>query len=141
MSLFYKIHLGSIIEQRIKELDCDTKKLCNFLKITETELLEIYKKDSLESSLILKFSKILDYDFFRIYTQHLILHSSKDNKNKLKNTIKTSLPNFKKNVYTQEIIDYILSKITSKEMTPYEIIKRYNIPKTTLYKWIKKYSN
>ena len=139
MSLFYKIHLGSMIHKRVDELDYSTEKLCKFLKLTNAELLEIYKKESLESNLILKFSKLLDYDFFRIYSQHLILYSAKENKSE--NNIKSKLPNFKKNVYTHEIIDYILSKINSNEMTPSEVIKRYDIPKNTLYKWLKKYSN
>ncbi|HCC94299.1 MAG TPA: transposase, partial [Flavobacteriaceae bacterium] len=111
MSLFYKIHLGSMIHKRVDELDYSTEKLCKFLKLTNAELLEIYKKESLESNLILKFSKLLDYDFFRIYSQHLILYSAKENKSE--NNIKSKLPNFKKNVYTHEIIDYILSKINS----------------------------
>jgi hypothetical protein len=52
---------------------------------------------------------------------------------------KNKLPQFRKNIYTRELIDFILEKMEKGEMTKAEII-RYKIPKTTLYKWISKYS-
>ncbi|MGV0924518.1 hypothetical protein [Empedobacter tilapiae] len=55
------------------------------------------------------------------------------------NNNKSSLPRFRKNVYTKEVIDYILNKIETGEMKTTEVIERYHIPKTTLYKWISKY--
>ena len=54
---------------------------------------------------------------------------------------KSSLPRFRKNIYTREVIDFILEQIKTKEMTKIQIMERYNIPKTTLYKWISKYKN
>ena len=54
---------------------------------------------------------------------------------------KTSLPRFRKNIYTKEIIDFVLEQINTKEMTKTEVMERYGIPKTTLYKWISKYRN
>ena len=54
---------------------------------------------------------------------------------------KPVLPRFRKNIYTKEVIDFILEQIQNKEMTKVQIIERYNIPKTTLYKWISKYNN
>ena len=80
--------------------------------------------------------------FFRIYTQHLILYaplSAVDEKTKVKK--KSSLPQFRKNIYTKEIINFVLEQINTKEMTKTEVMKRYGIPKTTLYKWISKYKN
>ena len=52
---------------------------------------------------------------------------------------KAKLPRFRKNIYTKEVIDFILQRINSKEMTKNEVIERYKIPKTTLYKWIIKH--
>jgi DNA invertase Pin-like site-specific DNA recombinase len=43
-------------------------------------------------------------------------------------------------MYTREVIDFILEQIKNSKMTKEEIVIRYKIPKTTLYKWIDKYS-
>lgn len=86
-------------------------------------------------------SKILDYDFFRLYSQHLLLYASCSNNSFDKQNSKSSLPIFKKQLYTKEIIDFILKKYFSKEMNKSQIMKVYNIPKTTLHRWIIKYTN
>ena len=57
------------------------------------------------------------------------------------NNKKITLPQFRKNIYTKEIIEFILGKIESGEMTKNQVMERYSIPKTTLYKWISKYGN
>ena len=88
-----------------------------------------------------KWSKILEYDFFRIYSQHLILYappSANENKSKKENQ-KSTVPQFRKNIYTNEIIDFILDQVNTGKMTKNEVINRYRIPKTTLYKWISKH--
>ena len=57
---------------------------------------------------------------------------------KMKNS---SLPQFRKNIYTKEVIDFILAQISSGAMTKNQVTEVYKIPKTTLYKWIKKHEN
>src|SRR5690606_6627787 len=99
-----------------------------------------YLNKSIDTYHLLRWSKLLDYDFFRIYTQHLILYAPRAGENKSGKTIKSSLPKFKKNGYNPVIIDYITEQISSNEMTKAEVIEQYNIPKTTLYKWIKKHT-
>ena len=47
---------------------------------------------------------------------------------------------FRKNIYTKEIIDFILELIKTKTKTTTEITQLYGIPKTTLHNWIKKYN-
>ena len=99
----------------------------------------MFTKENLSTDILLKWSNLLDYDFFRVYTQHLILYaplSAVDEKTKVKK--KSSLPQFRKNIYTKEVIDFILEQISSGEMTKNRVIERYRIPKTTLYKWISK---
>ena len=92
--------------------------------------------------ILLKWSKLLEYDFFRIYTQHLILYApAAKEKSKQQEKQKSSSPQFRKNIYTKEIINFVLEQINTKEMTKTEVMKRYGIPKTTLYKWISKYKN
>ena len=98
-----------MIEKIVAESGIEISRLCNFMKCTEEEILKMYKVPSLDTELLLKWSKILDYDFFRLYTQHLILYaplSAVDEKTKVKK--KSSLPQFRKNIYTKEIINFVL---------------------------------
>ena len=131
-----------MIKERIAESEMETLRICNFFNCTEDEVIEMYQQENLPTDILLKWSKLLEYDFFRLYSQHLILYaplSAVDEKTKLKK--RSSLPQFRKNIYTKEIINFVLEQINTKEMTKTEVIERYGIPKTTLYKWISKYKN
>jgi transcriptional regulator with PAS, ATPase and Fis domain len=135
---FKDIHIGILINQRVTENGIEISRICNFLNTSEEEVLKMYEAKSLDSDILLRWSKLLNYDFFRIYSQHLILYSPVSaNPNKKKNK-KSDLPTFRKNIYTQEIINFILENLNSGKKTKTEIIKEYNIPRTTLYKWISK---
>ena len=139
---FKEIHIGSLINQAVTESGIEISRICNFMKATEAEIKEMYKEEHLSTDLLLKWSKLLEYDFFRLYSQHLILYSppsSSSSKGLFEN--KTSAPQFRKNIYTKEVIDFILEQISTEEMTKNQVIERYRIPKTTLYKWISKYGN
>ncbi|WP_334126744.1 transposase [Empedobacter brevis] len=137
---FKEIHIGLLIKQLVTEKRIELSRICNFMKCTEYEAKEMYKMKSLNTEVLLKWSKLLEYDFFRLYSQHLILYAPINNNyiQHEKNS-QSSLPRFRKNIYTKEMIDYILNKIDTGEMKSLEIIERYNIPKTTLYKWMNKY--
>ena len=139
---FKNIHIGQMMREMVTESGIAISRICNFFKFSEEELKAAYSQRSLDTELLLKWSKLLDYDFFRIYTQHLILYaplSAVDEETKVKK--KSSLPQFRKNIYTKEIINFVLEQINTKEMTKTEVMERYGIPKTTLYKWISKYKN
>ena len=139
---FKEIHIGKLISQLVIELNVEIPRILNFLKCTEEELEDMYRARSIDSDLLLKWSKLLEYDFFRIYTQHLILYApAAKEKSKQQEKQKSSSPQFRKNIYTKEIINFVLEQINTKEMTKTEVMKRYGIPKTTLYKWISKYKN
>lgn len=136
------IHIGTLINQAVTESGVAMPRICNFFKCNEDEILEMYKQENLPTNILLKWSKLLEYDFFRIYSQHLILYAPVSAP--IENTVKqkskkTTLPQFRKNIYTKEIIDFILEQISTKKMTINEVIEKYKIPKTTLYKWISKY--
>ncbi len=139
---FKDIHIGSFINQRVTENGIEISRICNFMKCTEKKITEMYQSKSLDTELLLRWSKLLEYDFFRIYSQHLILYApiSADEKANQQN-VNTSLRQFRKNIYTKEIIDFILEQIEKKEMTKNQIMERYRIPKTTLYKWISKHKS
>ena len=127
-----------MIEKRLTENQIDQSRICNFLQCSEVEISEMLESRSLDSNILLKWSKLLEYDFFRVYTQHLILYAPSSAKPE-ERANKSSLPQFRKNIYTKEIIDFILEQINTKQLTKLDVMERYGIPKTTLYKWISKY--
>ena len=139
MPNFKNIHIGQMIKERIAESEMETLRICNFFNCTEDEVIEMYQQENLPTDILLKWSKLLEYDFFRIYTQHLILYAPPSAKEQDSKTEKSSLPQFRKNIYTKEIITFILEQIDSGAMTKIEVMEQYKIPKTTLYKWIDKY--
>lgn len=134
------IHLGNLIHQAVVENNMETSRICNFLNCSEKDLSQMYEAKGLNTETVLRWSKLLEYDFFRIYTQHLILYAPQGNTNynNLKDK-KSLLPQFRKNIYTKEVIDFILERISKGEMTKLQVINEYKIPKTTLYKWLEKY--
>ena len=113
---FKDIHIGYFINQRVTENGIEISRICNFMKCTEKKITEMYQSKSLDTELLLRWSKLLEYDFFRVYSQHLILYAppSTIEKNK-KNNVKSKLPQFRKNIYTKEIIDFILEQIEKKK--------------------------
>ncbi|MEY8760637.1 transposase [Chryseobacterium tongliaoense] len=138
---FKEIHIGSIIYKRVTEFGIEADRICNFFKCSEDQLTKMYKAETLDSGLILKWSKLLEYDFFRIYTQHLILFAPQGSTsyNHIDQSKISALPTFRKNIYTKEVIDFILELISTGEKTKQQITLEYKIPKTTLYKWLSKY--
>ena len=135
---FKDIHIGSLIQQSVMENNVEISRICNFLKCTEQDISTMYKSKSLDSGLLLRWSKLLEYDFFRIYTQHLILFAPPASL-KQEKISSSALPQFRKNIYTKEVIDFILEQLNNNEKTKLQIIEEYKIPKTTLHKWIEKY--
>ena len=129
-----------MIKQLVGEREIDSLRIAHFLKVSEEEIEAMYQAKSLDSEVLLLWSKLLEYDFFRIYSQHILLYAPfgqvKSNDNQTKNT---TLPQFKKKLYTPEIIEFIVELVEQKEKTKQEIINEYRIPKTTLYKWLKKH--
>ncbi|MFV0420104.1 MAG: hypothetical protein ACK5KT_15415 [Dysgonomonas sp.] len=139
---FKNIHIGALIKQRMQECGIAIGRAAAFLKASEEDVECMYKKKSLDSDILLRWSKLLKYDFFRIYSQHLILYSPQDEgqaKRRKEKEIKTKLPVFKKNIYTQEVILYLVGLVESKKMTLKQLQDRYNIPSTTILRWYDKY--
>jgi len=132
-----QIHIGSLVKAKAEELRMSSERIMNYLQCTENEIEEMYLKESMETRKLLRWSKLLHFDFFRVYTGHLILYAPSS---RLPNRIKvqdTTLT-FRKSVYTEEVKTFILDKITKGEMTEKEIMIKYKIPKTTIFRWVKK---
>ena len=138
---FKNIHIGKLIAQRMMECEIDIERAAKFIKVTEAEVEQMYTLKSLDSALLLRWSKLLKYDFFRVYSQHLILYSPQHSAKEGKATkrIKSALPVLKKNVYTQEVILYLVELVESGQKTGRQIQKEYNIPATTILRWIDKH--
>lgn len=138
---FKNIHIGKLIAQRMKECEIEIERAANFLDVSEEEIKRMYIQKSIDSHALLRWSKLLKYDFFRIYSQHLILyapqHTPKGGKDPKE--IKSALPVLKKNVYTQEVILYLIELVESGKKTGRQIQKEYNIPATTILRWVNKH--
>lgn len=138
---FKDIHIGHLIRQSVKESGLDDSRICSFMNCTMPAISQMYECKSLDSDVLLRWSKLLKYDFFRIYSQHLILYAPPSKVDQDVTEKQSVLPTFRKNIYTREIIDFILEEIHSGQLSVNDVTERYNIPKTTLYKWIKKYKS
>lgn len=135
---FKNIHLGTLIKAHIQAEEISTERICSFMKCTEQELEDMLKQKDFSTDILLRLSKLLEYDLFRLYSQHLSLYAPQKGTKSTSHS-KNTLPLFRKNLYTKEIIDFILDLVNSGKKSKKEIIEEYNIPKTTLYKWIAKY--
>jgi len=134
------IKIGNYLQDRVRELDIPIERICNFFNTDEKTILSMYEVNDISTE-TLRWSKLLDYDFFRMYTQHLILYAPASALNSKGTKDKSAvLPLFRKNIYTEEIIEFILELIETGKKTKIDIVEEYRIPKTTLYKWIKKYN-
>ncbi|UZT97169.1 transposase [Chryseobacterium fluminis] len=136
--LYKDIHIGQFIKERVNDMEITVDRICNFLNKDEDFVENIYNSKSIDTDLLLRCSKLLEYDFFRLYSTHLILYSPPSAINKSAKTKTSTIPYFRKNIYTQEIKNFIIGKIISGEMTHNEIIKEYSIPKSTLHRWLQK---
>ena len=129
-----------MIQTRWKELDISIERTCNFFDCSVDEVEGTFGKTQIETDALLKWSKLLEYDFFRLYSHHLILYAPSSASRDSKKKSETTLPEFRKSVYTKEVIDYIVKQIANNEKTTAQVIDEYRIPKTTLYRWMHKYN-
>ena len=72
---FKSIHIGILINKAVTESGTEMSRICNFFKCTEEEIQEMYTQENLSTDVLLKWCKLLEYDFFRIYSHHLILYA------------------------------------------------------------------
>lgn len=135
------IHVGSLIEQRVQECDIDMVRICNFFNCEEEHIMTMYREEHIRTEALLKWSKLLSYDFFRLYTQHMVLYAPPESAQNKSKTKSTALPTFRKNIYTRELISFVIEQLNTGIMKRSEVISDYGIPKTTLYKWLSKYNH
>lgn len=134
-----EIFIGEMLLRAVKERGIPEEYLCEFFGCSAAEISAMYDGKSIDTELLLQWSRLLKYDFFRLYSQHLILYSPQV-KRLARNTSSAMHLNFRKNVYSQEVIIFLLEQINSGEKPIYKIVEEYGVPKTTLYKWKAKYA-
>ena len=135
---FKEIHIGKMLKIAVTESGIEMSRICNFMKCDEEEINEMFLNESIQTNILLRWSKLLSYDFFRVYSQHLIFYAPPSKGDSSPEKSNTQLPQFRKNIYTKEVIDFIIEQISTGEMSKKEVIEKYSIPKTTLYKWLSK---
>lgn len=139
---YKNIHIGSHIKKiaQIKELSIT--RACIFLKCSHQDILIMYEQETLEAKTLLRWSKLLEYNFFMIYHTHLQMFSPISASTKLiaAKEKEREQYEFRKNIYSEEIILWLLKKMENGELTPQEIINKYHIPRTTIYRWKKRHT-
>ncbi|CAA7197411.1 transposase [Chryseobacterium potabilaquae] len=139
---FKHIHLGSLVEQRVQEKELHLSFLCRSFNCNGKQITDMYESETMNTEILLIWSKILQYDFFRIYSEHLILYSPQTRvsiKDSDHSSLKKKEGGFRKNIYTRGIIEFILESLENGEKSHTEIIQEYGIPPSTLNKWLDKY--
>lgn len=78
------MHIGQKIHDRVKELRIRPTELAKTLRTSKQNLYGIFKRESIDTDLLLKLSKALDFDFFSYYTGISMEANSKQGRYKTK---------------------------------------------------------
>lgn len=142
---YKNIHIGNYIKQISEIKSLDMSKAILYFKCTHQEVVNMYNQKTLDSGILLKWCKLLNYNFFMYYHTHLQIYKPLASSAKIPEDLMEGQDksfkeySFKKNLYSPYIIDWILDKIKKKELTPKDVMDKYRIPKTTVYRWMKRY--
>jgi transposase-like protein len=139
-SNYKNIHIGNIIEDIVALKDIDRNRICNFFSCEDSYIDKMYASKSLDTDSLLRWCKLLDYNLFMYYHTHLQLYSPRSATAQVydQETKPIGKYSFKKNYYSPFIKDFLLEMINDGRMTIAEIQNKYQIPKTTIYRWKKK---
>ncbi|WP_317623206.1 transposase [Paenimyroides ceti] len=108
MNMFLKdIHIGKLLKKRVEELKIEPARISHFLNCSEEEIYEMYQQESLPTHLLLRWSKLLEYDFFRLYSGHLVLYAPNRGANSQSKNNKKRFTTFqKKYLYKRDYLLY-----------------------------------
>ena len=65
------IHIGECIRRQIEEQGKTTVWFANMLGCHRSNIYKIYEKKSIDSGVLLRISRILDFDFFKLYSEEI----------------------------------------------------------------------
>ena len=112
-----KIHIGEKIKQRAKELRIGPTELARKINTSKQNIYGIFKRESIDTGLLDKLTKALNYDFFALYMNP-----------KLSPT-KESLAERKAKAYVvpEDTPEYLLVKTQFLDLQEkYELLKKVN---------------
>lgn len=61
------MRIGQKVEARAKELRIGPTELARKIKTSKQNVYHIYKRESIDTALLMRLSKVLDFDFFQFY--------------------------------------------------------------------------
>ena len=65
------MHIGQLSKEQVEKHGKTVVWFANELSCSRTNIYKIYEKSSIDTSLLLRISSILEYDFFSAYTEKL----------------------------------------------------------------------
>ncbi len=133
-----KINIGKMIEEACDAMQIKEERIEIFFSMPYAEVKKMYQQEHLCTNMLLKWSKLIKYDFFRVYSGHLINYHGISAKLKNEKSFIDSGIQIKKNLYTPEIKEFIIQKVQSEQMTVNQAIERYGVGRTTLFRWLAK---
>lgn len=71
------VHLGRLIHEKAKEKKFSQQELGDMINRSKQNVGDIYKRQSIDSELLLKLSEVLEFDFFSVYYEENNLKSTR----------------------------------------------------------------
>lgn len=71
------IHIGKCIRKQVEEQGKTSVWLAQELGCHRTNLYKIYDKRTIDTGILLRISRILEFDFFSLYSHELFSHKDK----------------------------------------------------------------
>jgi hypothetical protein len=133
-----EIHIGKLIREACLALQITDERMENFFSMPYAEVENMFAQEHLSTDLLLKWSKLLKFDFFRIYSGHLMMYHGISAKLLKEKTEICAGLDVRKNLYTPEIKNFIVNKVQTNQITIPEAIEKYGVGRTTLFRWIAK---
>ncbi len=65
------MHIGSVIRQKVSEKGFTVTWLAGQLAYSRTNVYKIFHKRSIDTDVLMKISRILDFDFFSLFSDSL----------------------------------------------------------------------
>lgn len=85
-----KVHIGQIIKSEVEKQDISIDELAKSMDYTRDAIHKIFRKETIDTGLLLRFCEVLDHDFFKHYrtTKGKGLPATKQDVKKLVDAVK-----------------------------------------------------
>jgi DNA-binding Xre family transcriptional regulator len=111
-----KIHIGQKIKERAKEVKVGTTELAKVINTTKQNVYGIFKRESVDTALLLQLCKALNYDFFAEYINPALPPHTKNAENTSPGYSREDDPEY--NILKNQFMDL---------QEKYELVKKVNI--------------